>query len=204
MSDATYAMDIPALAELASGIPDHPPAPAIAKGEPLKDAHVAAACRQHQNRKRLAMTDPPLVTDEELVASKRRKHLVVSCNFDKSTKTIMPQELVTMMKTMEQDLKQIKQNMEQMYRRMVEESQRSMNRSRRRNSDPIQPLIRLVDGLKPTDGGPFQVWFPVDYEDLWDGNENRINNLVAFYSLPDNGTLTEKKQLLEAHFGMIL
>jgi hypothetical protein len=64
---------------LASGAHDNP-AHYIVAGEALQDGDVEAATRRHKNRKLLAKQHPPQANGAEVVASKRRKHMVQACN----------------------------------------------------------------------------------------------------------------------------
>ena len=190
MANPTYAMDIPALPGLTSGAHDNP-AQAILQGDDLNNAHVAASRHQHQNRKRLAKNDANLVTEDELVASKRRKHIVAASNFDgpipawgqqmAALLQQMNQAIANVQQQMDQRFDKMDQRMEQMERRMQQESERAMNRFRRNTSDEIVPVIRLVDGQYPADAN---LWFPRNQIQLLKARMERIGPLMDFYSLP--------------------
>lgn len=199
---ATYSTAIPALDPLASGNYDKPAA-GIAKGEPLQDAHVAAAAQQHKTRKALAKNNPQFVTEDELVASKRRKHLVESANFDGPV-PLWGLQMQQTVQQMQEQMQQMQQKMEKMQRQIHQESQRCMNRSRRYTRSPIEALIRLEDGQCPDQQAPNGVWFPADQNELFDADANRINALLEFYSLGAYGTQDEKMARLDQFLGVII
>jgi hypothetical protein len=223
-----YAMPVVALAALATGANDNP-APAIALGDATGVQHVVAARAQHANRKRLATLDPPQATGTEVVDSKRRKHLVQSANFDgdvpmwaqqmqntiqhqlqQHTNTIQQRmdAIQERMDTIQEQLQGMQvtqqQAMEQMDRRIQLESDRSMNRSLRTSQNPIVAVIRLSDGLRPTDNDANNLWFPEDYKRLHNATGAHINPLLAFYKLDQGGNLGDKKDRLQAHLGVTL
>jgi hypothetical protein len=181
---ATYTTNIEALPPLVSGVPETQ-VNAIFAGDALQDADVVSARNQYHDRKILTLTSTPLATAEELVVAKRRKHMVESSNFDGP---------VPLWAT------QMQQNMQVMSRSMSIESQRSMNRSLRATSDPISPVIRL-DGSSPLDNG---VWFPADHVALLESTGNQLNPLLAFYGLPQQGNLSQKRFELKRHLGVTL
>ena len=189
-----YVNDIPALPPLASGVDDSS-APGITEGEPLAFRDVTAALLQHQNRKRLAVCVPILATEDELVASKRRKLTVQSSNFDGPVPA-WAQQMMAAVQEMREDLHQLT-------RRYDEEKARTMNRSQRRTTDPIEPLLRLVDGDTPNNGRHPQLWFPQNQEDLLVAAPARVNALLRFYNLGDEGNNAEKKFRLMKHLGVI-
>ena len=199
-----------AIPGLTSGLDDNHPAAAILEGDALDDAHVAAACHHHKTRKRLATIYPHLVTQEELVASKHRKQMVVASTFVDVPMPAWGREM----------MKQMEQRMEQMERRLLHENQCSVNRARQHYTNYIEPVMRLTDGKKPTDA-PFNLWFPknenglyysqknddvvnVEGEEVNQSRDNRINSLLAFYSLSDDGTIRERIDRLKAHLAVIL
>jgi hypothetical protein len=231
---ATYADGIPALAPLVSGVNDNAAA-TINVGQNMDGTHVTAAMHQHANRKRLAMLNPPLATPAEVVSSKRRKHKVQSANFDgpipawahqmqqtmtqvQQTQTQMQQTMTRLEQTqtqMQQTLTQVQQTQTQMRqtqtqmqhqtRQLVEDNQRSKNRSRRNDTDRIQPLIRLADGQLPVaphlNNG---VVFPANQIVLQAMTEAEIDVLLTFYALPTGGTVNAKLIRLMQHLGMTL
>jgi hypothetical protein len=177
---ATYPVDIAALPPLASRVDDNP-APPIAQGDLLHLDHVNLAEAQFQNRRRLFKCIPPLATQDEVLASKRRKHDVESVNFvgvDVPLWAVALQQQMANMATQQQ-------NMERMIR---QESQRSINRSRKSTSEPIEMVVRLNDVQFPN-----HIWFPNDQDALMLAPANRINPLLEFYDLDLIGTLTEKR-----------
>jgi hypothetical protein len=202
-----YAMPVVALPALATGVNDNP-APAIAMGDATGVQHVVAARAQHANRKRLAKLDPPQATETEVVDSKRRKHLVQSANFDGDVPMWAQQMQDQLTNTIQQQLQQhtntIQQRMDTMDRRIQLESDRSMNRSLRTNQNPIVAVIRLSDGLRPTDNDANNLWFPEDYKRLQNATPARINPLLGFYQLDQGGNLGDKKDRLQAHLGVTL
>jgi hypothetical protein len=192
----TYAVGILPLAVLASGAEDNPAA-GIAQGDALSDQHVADASKQHRNRKRLATTEEPLVTAAELVASKRRKHEVQSANFDGPV-PLWAQQMHQQMQQMQQ---QMQQQMEQIDRRIQQESERSMNRSKRKLSDPIANVIRLLDGAKPNEA-PHALWFPADYDKLARATGPSVTALLGFYGVGLGGNAEANRALLKDHLGV--
>jgi hypothetical protein len=198
----TYAVDILPLAVLASGAADNPAA-GIAQGDALSDQHVADASKQHRNRKKLAMTEEPLVTAAELVASKRRKHEVQSANFDGPV-PLWAQQMQQQMQQMQQQLGQQMQHLgQQTDRRIQQESERSTNRSRRNTSDPIVNVIRLLDGAKPN-VAPHVLWFPRDYDQLSCATGPRVNALLDFYGVGGGGDAEANRKILTNHLGVTL
>jgi hypothetical protein len=193
-----YANNIPALPPLAAGVDDGP-APAIAQGEPLAFQDVTAAHRQHRNRKRLAKNDPALVTGDELVASKRRKHTVQSSNFDGPT----PAWAKQMEANMERRFEQVSRRFDLLSRRLDLENERGMNRSRRSATDRIVSVLRMEDGMKPN-VAPFRLWFPRNQAALVGADEVRLNALLDFYGLGQEGNDMEKKLRLMSHLGVIV
>ena len=118
-----------------------------------------------------------------MVASKRRKHIVQSANFDGP----VPAWAQQMMDSVQHVLRR---------------QDRAENRSRLRASDPILSIPRLVDGKKPN-VSPLRLWFPADQAALVNANEDRMNALLNFYSLGDEGCDMTKKLRLMAHLGVI-
>jgi glycerol-3-phosphate cytidylyltransferase-like family protein len=150
---ATYPVDIPSLPPLASGFNDNP-APPIAQGDVLQNDHVTAARIQDKNRKRLSECNPPLATQDEVVASKRRKHDVESANYVgaavpsraqnfqqalQQQMTAMQQALQQQLTAMQQALQQeLQQNVQRITRVILQESQRSTNRTRNSNANELK------------------------------------------------------------------
>jgi hypothetical protein len=192
---AQYEMPVGALPALATGTNDNP-APAIAMGDATSVQHVVAARLQHENRKRLAGLNPPLAAEDEVVASKRRKHFVQSANFDGP----VPAWALQMQQQMQQMQQQLQQQLQQMDRRIQQESDRSMNRSLRTTLQPMVRVIRLVDGNPP----PAASWFPAHYHDLHHATQAQITALLGFYQLPVVGNLEVKRERLQAHLGVFL
>jgi hypothetical protein len=79
------------------------------------------------------------------------------------------------------------------------------NRSRRNDTDRIQPLIRLADGQLPVaphlNNG---VVFPANQIVLQAMTEAEIDVLLTFYALPTGGTVNAKLIRLMQHLGMTL
>ena len=194
-----YANNIPALPPLAAGVDDGP-APAIAQGEPLAFQDVTAAHRQHRNRKRLAKNDPALVTGDELVASKRRKHTVQSSNFDGPTPA-WAQQMQATQREMQASQREIIDTLQMVTRRQNEEAQRGMNRSRRHPTDHIVPLVRLLDGDEPN-ADRHGLWFPQNQVQLLDATGPHLTALLEFYNLDVRGVRGDKKNRLMAHLGV--
>jgi uncharacterized phage infection (PIP) family protein YhgE len=157
------------------------------QGDPVQDGHVTAATIQHRNRKVLRTITPPLATDDDVLASKRRMRDVQSVNFDARAEvplwartihqTLQQQQqtlqsvqqqvnalqqqvnaLHQQMNTMEQESQK---NLERMSRENLQERQRLMNRSRLITAAPIEMVIRLDDGQMPDQQNP-AIWFPAD------------------------------------------
>ena len=170
---------------------------------------------------------PPRATRAEVTASKRRKRNVESIHFDGGAVPPWVQQMQDQLQqhgTQMQQLLNIQQqshesqlNMQQqtddmqlrmgrMERQLLQESQRSMNRSRRYNKDPIEDLIRLDDGLRPTTGGATQIWFPADQNELSHTSDERLDALLHFYGLPndDDGNRTQKEERLKRFLGVIM
>lgn len=203
---ANYSTNIPALNPLAFGINDNPAA-GIVQGEPLQDVHVAAATLQHQTRKRFAKSNPQFVTEEELVASKRRKHVVASANFDGPT-PIWAQQLQQTLQDQTLQMQEMKEYMQEMkeefQREMKQEIQRNMNRSRKYTTESIEALIRVDDGEVPGPQAPNGLWFPGNQDELMAASALRINALLGFYGLPANGLQAAKKDRLKRFLGVTL
>ena len=83
--------------------------------------------------------------------------------------------------------------MQQILRRIKRESERSMNRSRRRNSDRITPVTRVSDGILPVD----PVEFPGDESELQAMNGPAIDQLLKFYGLATQGSVGVRKNRLK-------
>ena len=93
--------------------------------------------------------------------------------------------------------------MDQMERRMKLGRQFSMNLARHKSTDPIWPIMRLVDGENPINDH-FNLWFPGDQDELTEAGANQIDPLLACYGLPVVGDLPLKKDLLKDFLGIIL
>ena len=90
----------------------------------------------------------------------------------------------------------LQEQMQLIHRKISVESERSMNRSRRRTTDSIKQLVRVDDGLYPRD---HNVWFPTDQEALMTATHADADQLLEFYGLAIGGSLSDKHQRLE-HF----
>ena len=160
---AQYINDIPALPPLASGVDDSS-APAITLGDALSSQHVSAANLQHENRQSLANIVPALATEDEVVASKRRKHIVESSNFDGPIPAWGQQMLATqqqmqgaqqqMMETMKQmqvTQQQMHQQTQQQFQQMhqqtqqVQVTQQQMQQQFQQMLVTLQQLVRHQD-----------------------------------------------------------
>jgi hypothetical protein len=141
---ATYPVDIPALPPLASGTNDNP-APAIFEGDPLEEGHVATATIQHQTRKLLLEASPLLATQEEVVASKGRKHSVESANFDKGAPLWaenLQQNLQEQMAAMQQNL----QNMEGQMTKMLQNMEGQMTKMQQNLEGRFTKMLQNLEG----------------------------------------------------------
>ena len=218
---AQYINDIPALPPLASGVDDSS-VPAITLGDALSSQHVSAANLQHENRQGLANNVPALATEDEVVASKRRKHIVESSNFDGPIPAWGQQMLATqqqmqgaqqqMMETMkqmqvtqqqmhqqtQQQFQQMQVTLQQLVRRQDQDMDRAKLRSRRNADQTILPIRRMEDGKKPNEA-PFDLWFPNDQGELYTANRARVVALLNFYGLDQAGNDMEKKLRLLAY-----
>jgi hypothetical protein len=227
---ATYPVDIPALAPLASGA-DDTAAPPISQGDPLDNGHVVAATFQHQNRKKLYAMSPRRATQNDVVASKHRKHLVESANFDGGAApawaVIMQQNLENLQQQMtaltasQQNLQQqmtaMQQNLNlqhqeslltwqqqmQLFRSMSRDIQKSMNRSRRNTEEPIEVLIRVEDGQLPTNQNP-EIWFPAKQSDLLYASVPQLSALLVFYGQDATGETAVLLSRLKGFLGVTL
>uniref|UniRef100_A0A7S3P5F1 SAP domain-containing protein n=1 Tax=Amphora coffeiformis TaxID=265554 RepID=A0A7S3P5F1_9STRA len=212
---ATYPVGIPSLPAPASGLDDNP-APAISIGDALHDDHVAAATRQHKTRKYLAHAySPQVVTDAELVASKRRKHQVESANFEPGATPmwaqVMQQTMADLQQTMQQNMADLQQNMADLQQTtqqnksytdnlIIRESQRSMNRSRKRTLDPIEMLIRVDEGDTPA-GHP-NTWFPANQNEFNAATVANLQSLLRFYGQESTGDRTTLQKRLMKFLGV--
>jgi hypothetical protein len=114
----------------------------------------------------------------------------------------MQQDLQAEMQTMQQNQQQnLQAEMQLIQRKISVESERSMNRSRKRSADSIEQLVREDDGLYPRDQN---VWFPTDEEALANATREAMNPLLNFYRLPTGGTLPDKRQRLKQFLQVIL
>jgi hypothetical protein len=100
-----------------------------------------------------------LATEDEVVASKRRKHDVESANYVGAALPLwahnLQQALQQQMTAMQQALQQeMQQNVQRITRVILQESQRSINRSRHSNAKRIERVTRVDDGQIP---GP-HIW----------------------------------------------
>jgi TolA-binding protein len=214
---ATYPVDIPSLPPLASRANDNP-APPITRGELLQDNHVTAARAQHKFRKRLSECNPPLATQDEVVASKRRKHNVESANFVGASVPLwahnlqqqiianMQQKMANMQEGLQEQIanmqQQTNQRMDRLQWQVQQESQKSINRSRRSPDEKIEMVVR-DDGEMPDEQNP-PIWFPNDHDDITLATGVEVSSLLAFYSLDPDGPATEKKIRLRRFLGVIL
>jgi hypothetical protein len=199
---ATYPTNIEALQALASGANDAPAA-GIVKGAAVDIAHVVAASGQHTNRKRLATLAVPQATAVEVAESKRRKHLVESCNFDGDIPVWaqqMQQTFQEQMQTFQQTLGQTRDDVRMLGWKMDQRDQRSRNRSSGDMAHPVGKVIRLTDGAEPGD----DVWFPDNEGQLVSASGAQLENLLIFYGLPVIGTLSQKYVRVATHLGVIV
>ena len=214
---AQYINDIPALPPLASGVDDSS-APAITLGDALSSQHVSAANLQHENRQGLANNVPALATEDEVVASKRRKHIVESSNFDGPIPAwgqqmlATQQQMMAMLQQMMETMKQVQvtqQQMQQQFQQMLvtlqqlvrhqdQDTDRATSRSLRNATEHIVPIRRLEDGMKPNEA-PFDLWFPGDQGELYTATRARVVALLNFYGLDQAGNDMEKKLRLLAY-----
>ena len=122
-------------------------------------------------------------------------------NLEEKLQTLK-QDLQAEMQTMQQNQQQnLQAQMELIQRKISMESERSMNRSRKRSADSIEQLVREDDGLYPRDQN---VWFPADEEALANATRGAMNPLLNFYRLPTGGTLPDKRQRLKQFLQVIL
>jgi hypothetical protein len=220
---ATYPDGIPALPPLASGIDDEP-APAILQGDLVQGGHVTAAMIQHQNRKVLRARIPQWVTEDEILASKHRKYHVQGVNFDPAGvphwALAIQQTLQNVQQTVDnvqqtvhnvqqqtndiQDQQQEQQqHLERMNREIQQERQRSMNRSRKINEQPIEMLVRVDDGQMPDQQDP-PVWFPIDQNNLMNATSNQLSALLIFYGQGPAIHKQDKQNQLKRFLGVTL
>jgi hypothetical protein len=192
---ATYPDGIPALPPLASGIDDEP-APAILQGDLVQGGHVTAAMIQHQNRKVLRARIPQWVTEDEILASKHRKYHVQGVNFD-------PAGVPHWALAIQQTLQNVQQTVERMNREIQQERQRSMNRSRKINEQPIEMLVRVDDGQMPDQQDP-PVWFPIDQNNLMNATSNQLSALLIFYGQGPAIHKQDKQNQLKRFLGVTL
>ena len=202
-----YAVDIPSLPALASGINEEAVAPEIQEGDAMNDEHVIAAQNQYKNRKKLRDFNAALITNEELVSSKKRMRLVESVHF---VDPGQPQWAVQMQQQMNQMQQQTQQQMNQMQQQLHEviagiqllnqEAERTRNRvCVRTNDDEITPMRRQEDGAYPLDHG---VWWPNDVAAIWNATSANLDALLQFYGLAIAGNLDLKRQHLRTFLGI--
>ena len=225
---AQYINDIPALPPLASGVDDSS-APAITLGDALSSQHVSAANLQHENRQGLANNVPALATEDEVVASKRRKHIVESSNFDGPIPAwgqqmqATQQQMMAMLHLMHQQTQQQFQQMHQQTQQ-VQVTQQQMQQQFQQMLVTLQQLVRhqdqdtdratsrslrnatehIVPIRRLEDGmkpneAPFDLWFPGDQGELYTANRARVVALLNFYGLDQAGNDMEKKLRLLAY-----
>lgn len=220
-NNATYVQSIPSLEPLQSGCLEVS-AESIEAGTQMSGSHIVAASRQYRTRKQRQLLLPGLVADEELVAAKRRKHAVQSAQFDGQTprwaqqlqfqmgqmqtqlnqvQTQLNQVHTQMGQMMSGDTTQLKGQLQQTQRLIQIESQRSRNYARHTNSSTIAQLVRDLDGRTPRDDS---LWFPTDYKELFQAPNVQVNPLLTFYGLDLQGTLSEKRNRLADHLGVVL
>jgi hypothetical protein len=90
---------------------------------------------------------------------------------------------------------EIKHELNLFDRRLMQETQRSKNRSIRRNQDRIEPVIRIDNGEVPLN-------FPRTMEDFWRATGPELNELLQFYNLDEPDDIEEKQALLRQHLGL--
>jgi TolA-binding protein len=219
-NNATYALDIPVLGPLASGLPEIQVA-AIAQGNPISSDDIVAATQQYKIRKRLQSCSPALATSNEVVQARRRKHAVESAQFDGPTPAWAQQLQAQMqgqmqqMQALQQMQAQMQGQMQQMQRdlqaqmqtqndrleRCIQiESQRSRNYARHTTGSAVAKLMTASDGTMP----PGNLWFPANQNELVHATSDQMIPLFNFYQLPQNGTVAEKRDRLADHLGVIL
>jgi hypothetical protein len=251
----TYQVNIPPLDALASGVDDYPAGivNGITVGDNLQDANVIVSTIQHENRKRLAEVNPPYVTDNELMASKRRKHLVQACHFSGTTPpwavqmqasiaalqtsiaplpamqtsiaalqtsiailpamqtsiaalqtsiAILPamQTSIAALQTSIAILPAMQTSINNLTLMSTIDRQRSMNRSIRDNSYPVERVGRLGDGALP----PTDEWFPETMAELTQATGPQLNSLLAFYELPAPRVVANRVAALKTYLGITL
>ena len=216
-----YSAAIPALLPLASGQYDSP-APAIEKGDLHCDVHILAAKKQLKARENIADTNPKLITDAELVAAERRFHRIQTAQFvdfasnqdaaaaaaaaddDDDDSIPPPRWAKTILDRLDVDKQHwqekhdgIEVKFETLSRQLLQESQRSANRSVRRNKDPLVPVLRMEDGQVP----PF---FPATTEEFVTAPIQQLDALLQFYHLDPNGTREERRKRLRDPLGLTM
>jgi exonuclease VII large subunit len=98
---------------------------------------------------------------------------------------------------------QTQQYFQQLIRQNQQESQRSMNRARKISEEPIEMLVRVDDGQMPAQQDP-AIWFPTEQNDLMNATGNQFSDLLAFYGLDPDGTMTDKQNRLKRFLGVTL
>jgi hypothetical protein len=113
----------------------------------------------------------------------------------------LQQQMVAMQQQSHQQQQQSQQNFELIRREIQQESQRSMNRSIKSNSDPIQMLVRVNDGQTPGQQIP-AVWFPTDQNAIMDATDNQLSALLEFYDQHPIGTMQNNRNQLKRFLGL--
>jgi outer membrane protein OmpA-like peptidoglycan-associated protein len=146
-----------------------------------------------------------MATEDEVVASKRRKHDVDSANYVGTALPLwahnLQQALQQQMTAMQQALQQeMQQNVQRITRVILQESQRSINRSRHSNAKRIERVIRVDDGQIP---GP-HIWFPLNESSLMNATEAQLSDLLGFYNQNPHGAKVERQDRLKEFLGVTL
>ena len=202
-NNATYALDIPVLGPLASGLPEIQVA-AIAQGNPISSDDIVAATQQYKIRKRLQSCSPALATSNEVVQARRRKHAVESAQFDGPTPAWaqhLQAQMQGQMQQMQRDLQAQMQTQNDRLERCIQiESQRSRNYARHTTGSAVAKLMTASDGTMP----PGNLWFPANQNDLFSATGTQVNHLLHFYGLPEDGTVGNRRARLANHLGVVL
>jgi hypothetical protein len=201
-----HAIDIPSLPPLASGIAEEAAANDIQAGDAMNDENVIAAQNQYKNRKKLRDVSAAFVTDEELVSSKKRKHVVQSVRLIDPVQPPWAVQMQQQMNQMLQQMNQMQQQMHQMHQMkmnllasIIHEAGRTRNLACiRTNADEITRLARQVDGAIP----PANVWFPNHNEQISGATGPQLNALLEFYGLGEHGTVNDRRQRLRHFLGI--
>ena len=206
----SYSRDYPALRALQSAAPDHG-VPAIQAGDPLNYDHVICAESQCSFRKCLRERD--LATRDEV------KTAALRCDQLKSEFAVgSTAEVLHAIRTLHQDTRvlcnalhqnqiallqivtTVRSDVQKLEARQCYQDAITYNsRFVRVAGTSIQRVPHKVTGAFPT----APVWFPDTLGTLADASDANINDLFAFYELPnDNHNQHEKKMAIYRYLGI--